>query len=209
MTSEGPRDISGLIAAWGNGDQAALDQLISLVYSDLRRLARQHLRRCAPGQSLESVALANEAYLKLVRAGSIRCESRAHFLALCSQMIRRILVDHARSRRLARRGGNAVHVPLTDIIVSAGARGIELLALNDALEALSTIDARKSRVVELRYFGGLSVQEIAEILKISPETVKRDWKIAKAWLFAELSGKQGEIRPGAGGTDGATRQVEL
>ena len=162
---------------------------MSCVYPELRRIARQHLGRRPAGHTLESAALANEAYLKLTRAGGIRCENRVHFLALCSQIIRRILVDHARGRGYAKRGGNAVRVPLDDVLLGAQARGIEVLALDEALESLSRIDARKGRVVELRYFGGLSVEETAEVLGISPETAKRDWKMAKTWLFGELTGK--------------------
>jgi RNA polymerase sigma factor (TIGR02999 family) len=190
MAVEGPRDISGLVAAWGNGDERALSSLVSLLYPELRRIARQHLGRRPAGDTLESAALANEAYLKLVRAGDIRCENRAHFLALCSQIIRRVLVDHARGRRYAKRGGDVVRVPLDDVLLGTRARGIELVALDEALESLSKIDARKGRVVELRYFGGLSVEETAEVMGTSPETVKRDWKMAKAWLFGELTREQ-------------------
>jgi RNA polymerase sigma-70 factor (ECF subfamily) len=186
---EGPRDISGLIAAWGDGDEQALDSLMSFIYPELRRIARRHLGRRQTGETLESAALANEAYLKLVRAGGIRCESRVHFLALCSQIIRRILVDHARSRGYAKRGGNAERVPLDDVLLGAQGRGIDILALDEALHSLSKIDGRKGRVVELRYFGGLSVEETAEVLGVSAETVKRDWKMAKAWLFAALTGE--------------------
>jgi RNA polymerase sigma-70 factor, ECF subfamily len=190
MAIESSRDVSGLIAAWGKGDERALSSLMPLVYPELRRIARQHLKRPNTGHTLESAALANEAYLKLVRAGSVRCESRVHFLALCSQIIRRILVDHARSRGYAKRGGNAERVPLDDALLGAQARGIEILVLDQALEALFKIDGRKGRVVELRYFGGLSVEETAKVLGISPETAKRDWKMAKTWLFGELTGEQ-------------------
>ncbi len=182
------RDISGLIAAWGDGDERALRSLMPVIYPELRRIARQHLGRHQPGQTWESAALANEAYLKLVRAGGIRCENRVHFLALCSQIIRRILVDHARCRGYAKRGGNAERVPLDEALLGAQARGIEVLALDETLESLAKIDGRKARVVELRYFGGLSVEETADFLGISPETVKRDWRMAKAWLFAALTG---------------------
>jgi len=195
MAITGTEDISGLIAAWGAGEEEALDKLVSLVYPELRRIARRHLDRRQPGHTLESAAVANEVYLKLVRAGGIRCESRLHFLALCSQIIRRILVDHARTRGYAKRGGDAVRVPLDDVLVGAREQGIEVLALNDALESLSKIEARKSRVVELRYFGGLTVEEAAEFLGISPETAKRDWKMARAWLLVQLSGKQDRIEP--------------
>jgi RNA polymerase sigma-70 factor (ECF subfamily) len=192
MTEECPQDISRLLVAWNNGDEEALSHLVPFVYPELRRIARQHLWRRAPGHTLESAALANEAYLKLIRAGGIRCENRTHFLALCSQIIRRILVDHARARGYSKRGGNAMRVSLDGVLLPARARGIELLALDEALESLSKIDARKGRVVELRYFGGLSVAETAEAMGISPETVKRDWKMAKAWLFAALTGDQAD-----------------
>ena len=187
MTTPSPPDITGLLAAWTKGDEAALNQLMTSVYPELRRIARRHLQRRPAGHTLESAAVANEAYLKLTRAGTIRCENRVHFLALCSQIIRRILVDHARSRGYAKRGGDAVRVPLDDVLLAAQTRGIEVLALDEALESLSRIDARKGRVVELRYFGGLSVEETAEILGISPETAKRDWKMAKTWLFSQLT----------------------
>jgi RNA polymerase sigma-70 factor (ECF subfamily) len=190
MAEEGPPDISGLLTAWNNGDEEALSRLMSFVYPELRRIARQHLGRRAAGHTLESAALANEAYLKLVRAGGIHCENRVHFLALCSQIIRRILVDHARSRGYAKRGGNAVRVPLDAVLLAGRNRGIEVLALDEALESLSKIDTRKGRVVELRYFGGLSVEEAAEVMGISPETVKRDWKMAKTWLYGVLTGGQ-------------------
>ena len=193
MTAEGLRDISGLVAAWGSGDEQALRTLMPMVYPELRQIARRHLRRCQAGHSLESAALANEAYLKLVHAGGVHCENRVHFLALCSQIIRRILVDHARNRGYAKRGGGAVQVTLDEGAVAAGARQVDVLALDEALASLFEFDRRKGRVVELRYFGGLSVAETAEVLKISPETAKRDWKVAKAWLFGELSGKKSAL----------------
>ena len=188
MAAGSSQDISGLIAAWGDGDEQALRSLMPVIYPELRRIARQHLGRHQPGQTWESAALANEAYLKLVRAGGIRCESRVHFLALCSQIIRRILVDHARGRGYAKRGGNAERVPLDEALLGAQGRGINIPALDETLESLAKIDGRKARVVELRYFGGLSVEETAGFLGISPETVKRDWRMAKAWLFAALTG---------------------
>jgi RNA polymerase sigma-70 factor, ECF subfamily len=188
MTAQGPRDISVLIAAWGNGDETALNRVMPLLYPELRRISRRHLARRPAGQTLDSGALVNEAYLKLIRAGGIRCENRVHFLALCSQIMRRILVDHARDRGYAKRGGNAVRVS-DDALLGAPARAMELLELDEALDSLSRIDARKGRVVELRYFGGLSVEETAEFLGISPETVKRDWRMAKAVLFGALNDK--------------------
>jgi RNA polymerase sigma-70 factor, ECF subfamily len=198
MTVEGPPDISALLTAWSNGDERALHSLMSAVYPELRRIARQHLGRRQAGQTLESAALANEAYLKLARAGGIRCENRVHFLALCSQIIRRILVDHARGRGYAKRGGHAERVPLDEALLGAQARGIEILALNEALESLAELDARKARVVELRYFGGLSVEETSEVLGTTPVRVKRDWQRAKAWLYGVLNGT-----PRQAATDGA------
>jgi RNA polymerase sigma factor (TIGR02999 family) len=194
MSSESPVDISALLTAWSDGDEQALSGLMPLLYPELRRIARQHLARRPAGHTLESAALANEAYLKLMRSGGIRCESRVHFLALCSQIIRRILVDHARSRGYIKRGGDAVRVPLDEQIPGAQARGFDMQALDEALESLSRVDRRKSRLVELRYFGGLSLEETAEVLGISPETAKRDWKTAKAWLFATLSRKPGGVQ---------------
>lgn len=182
-------DISKLIDAWGEGDDEAFDRLVAAVYPELRRMARRQLGRRGVGHSLESAALANEAYLKLVRAEGIHCEGRVHFLALCAQVIRRILVDHARSRGYAKRGGKALRVPLDDVLLTSQSRGIEVLALDQALESLARIDARKSRVVELRYFGGLTIEETADVLGISPETAKRDWRMAKAWLFDALTRK--------------------
>jgi RNA polymerase sigma factor (TIGR02999 family) len=143
---------------------------------------------------VESAALANEAYLKLVRAGGIRCENRTPSLALCAQIMRRILVDHARRRGYARRGGHALHIALDDALVVARAQGIEVLALHEALDALARIDLRKSRVVELRYFGGLKIEETAEVLGVSVDTVKRDWRIARAWLLSELTRKRASAR---------------
>ena len=190
MTGPDERDITGMLAAWNGGDADALNELMDLLYPKVRRIAHQHLDGRRAGESLESAALANEAYLKLVRAGGIRCESRVHFLALCSQIIRRIVVDHARRRGFAKRGGAAVHVPLDEALVTASGSGSEVLALDRALDALARIDQRKSRVVELRYFGGLEVEETAEALGISVGTVKRDWRMARAWLIAELTGKR-------------------
>jgi RNA polymerase sigma factor (TIGR02999 family) len=182
-------DITLLLAAWSEGNKDALDRLTSLLYPEFRRIARQYLGRRA-GESLESAALANEVYLKLTSAGKIQCEDRTHFLALCAQMIRHILVDHARRRRSARRGGDAMHVPLDQVLLEVETGGIDVIALDSALHSLAEIDPRKSRVVELRYFGGLGVDETAEVLKVSPETAKRDWKMARAWLYTRLAGRQ-------------------
>ena len=186
MSVDASQDISALLVAWNQGSDEALRCLISVVYPEIRRIARLHLAR-SPNHTLQSAALANEAYLKLIRARGIHCESRVHFFALCAQIIRRILVDHARKQRRVKRGGDALQVTLDEALLPTRARGIEMLALDDALVSLSKMDRRKSRVVELRYFGGLSVEESAEVLQISPETVMRDWKMAKAWLFRELN----------------------
>ena len=191
MAVEGSEDITELLKAWGSGDEDALGDLMPMVYPELRRVARKHLARGFQGQTLESAALVNEAYLKLIRAHGIRCENRVQFFALCAQIIRRILVDHARNRHYAKRGGRAVQIPLDEALIGAPSGGVEVLALNEALTSLSMLDVRKGRVVELRYFGGLSVEETAEVLGISPETAKRDWKMAKAWLLRELSGAEG------------------
>jgi RNA polymerase sigma factor (TIGR02999 family) len=185
MPAERTHDITAMLLAWSQGDESAIKDLISVIYPELRRMARQHLRR--QEHTLESAAVANEVYLKLVRAGGIPCENRAHFFALCAQIMRRILVDHARRNRQAKHGGGAVRVPLEEALLGTRMRGVELLALDEALKTLSGIDPRKGRVVELRCFGGLSVEETAGVLQISAETVQRDWRMAKTWLFRELS----------------------
>ena len=190
MAVEGSQDITGMLTAWGNGDAEALSGLMPMVYPELRRIARKHLSRGVPAQTLESAALVNEAYLKLIGAHGLRCENRLQFFALCAQIIRRILVDHARGRRYAKRGGGAAQIPLDEALIGARTRGAEVLALDEALTSLSKVDPRKGRVVELRYFGGLSVEETAEVLRVSTETAKRDWKMAKAWLLRELSGRR-------------------
>ena len=194
MSNFEQKDITALLVAWKCGDADALDRLTDLVYPELRRIARRTLARPHAGDSLDSAALANEAYMKLVRAGGIVCKNRAHFLALCAQIMRRILVDHSRHRGFARRGGKATHVPLDEVLLVAEARGIDVLALDEALDALAQIDNRKSRVVELRYFGGLSIDETAEVLEVSVDTVKRDFRMARAWLLSELAGKQDSAR---------------
>jgi RNA polymerase sigma factor (TIGR02999 family) len=189
MTNQSPEGISGLLVAWSKGDEEALNDLMPLVYGDLRGIARRQLRRQSAGQIVSSGTLAHEAYLKLVHGRGIRCQNRAHFFALCSQMIRQILVDHARKRNYAKRGGGQVQVPLDEALLGTRARGVEVDALDEALTSLAKIDARKARVVELRFFGGLSVEETAEVLEISEETITRDWRMAKIWLFRELAPK--------------------
>jgi RNA polymerase sigma factor (TIGR02999 family) len=186
MSPESTQDVSGLLVAWSNGEEEALQRLIPVVYPEMRRIARRHLGRQLD-HTLQSAALANEAYLKLARAQGIKCADRVRFFALCAQIIRRILVDYARHHRCAKNGGDVVRVPLDEALLGTRARGVKVLRLDDALRSLYEIDPRKARVVELRYFGGLTVAETADTLKISSETVLRDWKIAQTWLFRELS----------------------
>jgi RNA polymerase sigma-70 factor, ECF subfamily len=180
-------NISHLLNAWSEGREEALKELMPMVYPELRRIARRQLANRPPSHTLESAALVNEAYLKLMRARGIRCDNRSHFFALCSQMIRRILVDHARYHRYEKRGGSAGQVTLfNEALTGSRAQGVEVLALDEALTSLGEIDPRKVRVVELRFFGGLSVEEASAVLGISPETVKRDWRFAKTWLMRRL-----------------------
>ncbi len=195
MSSQEQLDLTAMLAAWNDGDAEALDRLVEVVYPKLRRIAHQRLARRRPDETLDSTALANETYLKLVRAGGVRCENRVHFLALCAQIMRRILVDHARRRGFAKRGGGAPHVPVDDVVLVAQERGIEVLALDEALAALARLDPRKSRVVELRYFGGLTIEETAEALGVSIDTTKRDWRMARAWLLAELTSRHAPAAP--------------
>ena len=186
MAAENAEDITRLLAAWSDGDEEALTHLIAVVYPEIRRIGRRYLSRCAPCETFESAALANEAYLKLIRARGIRCENRLQFFALCAQIIRRFLVDHARERRYAKRGGEAVRVELNESIHGVPLESYEVIRLDDALETLARFDERKAKVVELRFFGGLSVAETAEVLKISEQSVLRDWRLARSWLAREM-----------------------
>jgi RNA polymerase sigma factor (TIGR02999 family) len=185
-------EITGLLRAWGTGDQAALDRLTTLVYETLHRMARVYMKRERAGNSLQTTALVNEAYLRLVDIAGVHWKDRVHFFALSAQLMRRILVDAARARAAAKRGGQAQKVAhssavnLDEIADASSRRGNELIAVDDALTALAQIDARKARVIELRFFGGLGAEESAEVLGVSPQTVMRDWKLAKAWLTREL-----------------------
>lgn len=188
-----PNQITILLEQWGQGNQQALEQLMPLVYSELHRLASQYLRRERPDHTLQSTALVNEAYLKLVGQHSIRWQNRAQFFGIAAQLIRRILVDHARSRHAEKRGASAPKLSIEDVTESAPARDLDLMALDDALEDLAKIDARQSRVVELRFFAGLSVEETAEVLQMSPATVKREWTTAKAWLFRQLRKQAADV----------------
>jgi len=191
VTPADSQEISILLKAWGNGDQTALDRLTPLVYSELHRMARRHMRKEGEN-TLQTTALVHEAYLRLVDAKDVACKDRTHFFALSAQMMRRILVDAARARVSAKRGGDAPPldhseaVNLDEIAGNASQKSAEVLALDQALDDLARVDARKARVIELRFFGGLSVEETAEVLDISPQSVMRDWKLARAWLVREL-----------------------
>jgi RNA polymerase sigma factor (TIGR02999 family) len=177
--------VTELLVRWKNGDEQALNDLLRIVYPDLRRLANQHLRRERPDHTLQSTALVHEAYLRLEKQGVVKFENRSHFLAICSQLMRQILVEYARGRRTAKRDGG-VKLALDDIVVAARNRGADLVALDDALNQLAKLDAQQARIVELRFFGGLSIEETADVVGVSPATVKRDWAAARIWLHREL-----------------------
>jgi RNA polymerase sigma factor (TIGR02999 family) len=183
-----PHEITQLLEDWSNGNQAALDKLYPLVYEELRRMARRHLRRERKDHTLQTTALINEAYLRLVDQKHVHWQNRAHFFGISAQIMRRILIDHARRYNYAKRGAGAQKISLDESAMVARDRATELLSLDEALHSLAEIDPRRSRVVELRFFGGLDNDEIAAVLKISPNTVTRDWNLARAWLYQELSG---------------------
>jgi RNA polymerase sigma-70 factor, ECF subfamily len=171
---------------WSNGDEAALNRLIPNVERELHRIAHYHMAREDSTHTLQTTALVNEAYLKLINQ-NVRWQNRAHFFAIASQLMRRILLDHARTQLRAKRGGGAQHVPLTEVLLEVDNRSAELVALDQALDKLAHIDPQKSKIVEMRYFGGLSVEEIAEVLKVAPSTIRRHWAMAKAWLRREIN----------------------
>jgi RNA polymerase sigma-70 factor (ECF subfamily) len=183
-------EVTQLLRAWGDGDDHALDKLTPLVESELHRLAHRYMARENPGHTLQTTALVNEVYLKLVNVQDMTWQDRAHFFAISARMMRHILTDFARSRNFQKRGGAAVHVTLDEALMVSPAQGADIVALDDALRQLAAVDSRKSQVVELRFFGGLSLEETAEALKISRETVIRDWKFAKVWLLRELSSQK-------------------
>ncbi len=183
---QSPSEITGLLVDWGNGDKAALDRLLPLVEKELHRLAHSYMRRENPDHTLQTTALVNEAYLRLVDQKNTRWQNRAHFFGIAAQIMRRILLNYARDKRRAKRGGTAIQVSLSQAAVISDERAEELLALDEALQRLAMIAERKSRVVEMRYFGGLSVEETAEVLGVSSVTVMRDWNFAKAWLAREM-----------------------
>jgi RNA polymerase sigma-70 factor, ECF subfamily len=183
-------EITRLLEAWSDGQQDAPERLMPLVYEELRRLARVHMLREREGHTLQTTALVHETYLRLMDASSTRYPDRAHFFGMCATLMRRILVDWARARGAFKRGGYLQPVQLEEALVVSPESEVDLVALDDALKALEVVDARKSRVVELRFFGGLSVEETAAVLKVSVETVTRDWKLAKSWLRRELAGRE-------------------
>jgi RNA polymerase sigma factor (TIGR02999 family) len=186
MEAVSPHEVTNLLLDWRNGDEAALARLTPLVYDELRRLAGGYLRRERAGHTLQATALVHEAYLRLIGQQHLDWQSRAHFFGVAAQVMRHVLVDHARSRRAAKRGGGEAHLPLDEAGDSADERAAELIALDDALRSLARFDERKSRVVELRYFGGLTEEETAEVLGVSPATVRRESRLAEAWLCREV-----------------------
>jgi len=187
VTGTPPKDITQLLIDWNTGNRQALDELLPLVYDELRRVAAAHLRRERPGHTLQGTALVHEAYMRLIDQTRIQWQNRAHFMGVAAQMIRRILVDHARAKHSAKRGAGAIALSLDESVEVPGKRDVDLVSLEDSLQDLGRIDPQQARIVELRYFTGLSIEETAEVLGTSPATVKRDWTVARAWLFRELS----------------------
>jgi RNA polymerase sigma factor (TIGR02999 family) len=188
---EVPKDaenITDLLVSYGRGDKESLDKLMPVVYDELRRQAARYLRREQPGHTLQTTALIHEAYVRLVDQRNVQWQNRAHFFGIAAQMMRRILVDHARTKKRAKRGGSDIKVSLDDATVAVKGQDLDVVAVDEALTRLAKIDEQQSRVVELRFFSGLTVEETAEVMGISPATVKRDWSMAKAWLHRELSG---------------------
>lgn len=188
MEEPGAHEVTGLLQAWSAGDEEALQKLLPLVYRQLHRAAQRYMAGERSGHTLQTTALINEVYLRLVDVRGIDWQDRAHFFALCAQLMRRILTDFARSRHYQKRGAGATHVPFDEALLVSSQPDTDLVALDDALNRLALVDARKSRVVELRFFGGLGVEETAEVLKVSNGTVMRDWRLAKVWLLRELNG---------------------
>lgn len=188
MTTVSQREISRLLADWAGGDRAALDRLAPLVHAELRRIARRQMGGERQGHTLQATALVNEAYLRLAGGEGFEWKDRAHFYAVCAQVMRHVLIDHARAHARDKRGGGALHVSLDEAVVMSGESASELVALDEALRELEEVDPQKGRVVELRYFAGLSIEETAEVLNISPTTVRREWRRAKAWLYRAMEG---------------------
>jgi RNA polymerase sigma factor (TIGR02999 family) len=189
MATPSPGAVTELLREWGDGNDGALEQLTPLVEAELRRLARGYMRRERRGHTLQTTALVNEAFLRLTDARHVRWQDRAHFLGISARLMRRVLVDHARTRGYRKRGGGAQRVTLSEGLVTSPEPALDVVALDRALEALEAVDVRKTRVIELRFFGGLSVEETAEVLHVSPDTVKRDWRLAKLWLLRQLEGE--------------------
>ncbi len=187
MTKASAQEISQMLHAWSEGDESALDALMPVVYEELHRLAHHYMRREGPGHILQTTAVIHEAFLRLTRSRPADWQDRTHFFGICARLMRQILVDFARGERSRKRGGEIVRLALEDAQQLSREQDIDLLALDEALTSLSRVDARKGRIVELRFFGGLSVEETAEVLKVSPDTVTRDWRLARAWLLKEMS----------------------
>jgi RNA polymerase sigma factor (TIGR02999 family) len=187
MTDAQTHEVTQLLIDWSNGDQAALDKLVPVVDRELRRLAHHYMRGERPDHTLQTTALVNEAFVRLVNRKSIQWQNRAHFFGIAAQLMRTILVDHARSHACAKRGGGAGKLELDEALAMSQQKASEVIALDDALKTLALIDPQQSRIVELRFFGGLTVEEAAEVLKVSPATIKREWSSAKAWLYRELA----------------------
>jgi RNA polymerase sigma factor (TIGR02999 family) len=182
------QNVTQLLIGWSKGDKEALDKLVPLVYDELRRQAARYLRRERVGHTLQTTALIHEAYLRLIDQKNVHWQNRAHFFGIAAQLMRRILVDHARTKKRAKRGGSDVRVSLSEATLQTQGQDLDIVALDEALERLAEIDEQQSRIVELRFFSGLTVEETAEVLSISTATVKRDWSMAKAWLHREVSG---------------------
>lgn len=191
MEESSSHEVTRLLRAWGAGDQSALKRLMDVVYGELHKLASHYMAAEQVGHTLQTTALVNEVYVRLVDVKHVGWEDRTHFFALCAQLMRRVLIDFARSRNYQKRGGRIPHVELHEAATISMETGPEILAVDEALESLAKVDERKSQVVELRFFGGLTVDETAAVLKVSPETVIRDWQLAKAWLLRKLSGEGG------------------
>ena len=187
-------EITGLLRDWRNGNRDALDKLIPIVYDDLRRIARRYIRRQAAGQTLQTTAVVHEAYMRLAGKDDVDWQNRAHFYGVCAQVMRSLLVDRARARGAAKRGGGLYRAPMVDPLDPSDNKAIDIIALDGALEGLASIDPRKAKIVELRYFGGLTVEETASFLDLSPITIKREWLKAKAWLYNELNNENRENR---------------
>jgi RNA polymerase sigma factor (TIGR02999 family) len=188
MTESYPRDVTVLLQAWRHGEEGALDKLMTLIYGELRQIAHKFMVREHPGHTLQTTAIVNEAYLRLIDASQIEWKDRAHFFAVSANVMRRVLVDFARSRGRKKRGGDIRKVEIDEAILNLPNREADLVALDDALDALAEIDKRKAKVIELRFFGGLSMEETAAVLSVSPDTVRRDWRLARVWLCREMKG---------------------